>query len=207
MPHCVHALSPGDGNGFTKVHWAYGDSITEGSDFGSGLEGYAYYIAKSKGWRHKNRGVGGSKIADSGQTTRALTDPIAQHDVVTFLTGYNDMRFVGNDSGSITTYAGYLDAILARWNSIGCKVYLGNCLTMTASAYSMYSPYDQGSDTAVTSFNTAISTTAAAYSNVTVVDVSSSWDPDTSGYLQGDLVHPSQTGASALSSLFLSAIG
>ena len=40
------------------------------------------------------------------------------------------------------------------------------------------------------------------FSNATLVDTST-WDPETSGYLQGDAIHPSETGAQAIADLFL----
>ena len=191
-------LSPGDGNGYTTKYWAYGDSITDGS----GVTSYARMVADTNGWNLENRSFGGSRIADAEQKTRALTDSIAYRDVVTILTGYNDMRFVGNDSGEIATYAGHLNDILTHWSNIGCTVYVGNCLTMPAASYSQNSPYDQGSDAAVTAFNVAIAAEVAKFSNATLVDTSS-YDPDTVGYTQVDGVHPTLIGQEYIRDLFL----
>lgn len=187
-------------------HWAYGDSITEGSDFGSGLEGYAYYIAEKMNWNHINRGFGGSRLQAPQQIDRILNDNIKRGDVVTLLTGYNDVRLTGNDPVAIELYSSHLDKAFSHWSEIGVKVYVGNCLRMIDESYSQFAPYDKATNSAVESYNKTIADIAAKYENVVLIDVSKDWEPSTQDYLQSDKVHPSIIGADALSNLFVEAI-
>jgi lysophospholipase L1-like esterase len=84
-------------------------------------------------------------------------------------------------------------------------VYIGNCLRMNATGYAAGSPFNAGSDTAVSQFNaliqTAISTLFSDGLAVLSVDASALYDPSADVYT--DNIHPNDQGHAKIAAAFL----
>lgn len=199
----------GSGDGITRNIYSFGDSITDGSTFipdPVNKYGYIYALEARLGWTVYNYAVGGTRIEDSTQTANMSSIKAKRKDRIVWLTGYNDMRFYGNDSGAISTYGGRLSSWLTVLSGYGCPILLGNCLKMTASGYTQGGPdFDNGSDAAANAYSAEISTIASGFPLVTVVDVNANLSP-TAGLYQGDLVHFNRTGCNTLADIFISRI-
>lgn len=83
-------------------------------------------------------------------------------------------------------------------------VYIGNCLRMNSTGYGTYG----GSDSTVATWNGLISTcladVIATGLRVTPCDVSAAFDPSVGANIQGDGVHPTQTGHDVIAAKFIS---
>lgn len=202
-------ISSGYGISLKRRLFMFGDSITDGSlSIPDPITkyGYAYNIAARKGWETVDLAVGGTRIFDSTQTAPMSGQNTTSNDRIVWLTGYNDMRFSGNDSTYINNFGTALSAQLTILSTYGCPIILVTGLKMQAAAYSMYSPYNLGSDAAVAAYTTKVNTIAASFPLVTVVDIAA-FNPSTAGNMQGDLVHPSRVGADSIASIVMSSIG
>ncbi len=195
-----------------KLHrrvFGFGDSYTDGSfSIPDPLTkfGYLYQICFNKGWELRNFAVGGTKIADAGHTTNMDKIDAQPWDRIVWLSGYNDMRFYGNNATEIDTYGTLLSAALTKLSAYGCPIILGNCAKMLTASYSQNAPYNLGSDAAALAYSNKLATIAAGFPLVTVVDVNASWNVNGAGFIQGDGVHPTRVGHQAIATVFLTAI-
>lgn len=117
---------------------------------------------------------------------------------IIMLSGYNDMR-------TLTTpemYAYYLDKILEIFASNGRRVYLGNCLQMTAEGYKKYCYNSECGPGRVEQFNQVQREVAAKYPNVVVVSMDG-YDPDNHA---ADGFHPNDEGYRQIYEAFSTAI-
>jgi hypothetical protein len=110
-----------------------------------------------------------------------------------------------NGAGQI--FIAYIASNAAGQSVAGPSVWIGNCLRMNATGYTLGGGnFDNGSDAAVALYNGAIRSTVEQLSgdglNVSLVDAASAYDPDTSD-VQSDNIHPSASGAAKIGGAFL----
>ncbi len=86
------------------------------------------------------------------------------------------------------------------------RVYVGNCLRMNATGYTLGSPFNIGSDAVVVSLNTIIASVIAGLQAIGLqvfpVPASSVYNPD-DGDVQVDNIHPNATGAARIANMFI----
>jgi hypothetical protein len=90
----------------------------------------------------------------------------------------------------------------------GARVYVGNCLKMTVTGYGLGTPFDAGSDEAVTAYNASIAENVATLAGdglgVFLVNASAHYVP--ASHQGGDNIHPSETGHARIAAAFLRVI-
>ncbi len=93
-----------------------GDSITAGDGLDPD-DRFSSVLSATLDWTEDNEGVGGTQIADAGQTDQVIAETISAADISVFLTGYNDMRYYGSNAAALTDHETNLLS-LAAWLGI-----------------------------------------------------------------------------------------
>lgn len=190
---------------------AFGDSITVGwgaSDMQT--TSWAPLVAKYKSLILDNRAVGASTLIGPSLEARnqykTIMETLLNETCVSvFLTGFNDMRYFGEDLNALATYSRRLTEVLRYIGQF--PTYVGNCLRMTPEGYTSFGPdWNKGSNKAVTMYNEAIRQVIDQVKkegfNITHVDASAVYNPSkevspTTG------VHPNDTGHAKIAREFL----
>lgn len=217
---------------------AFGDSITVGLALSPGQVPYCARIATAIGVDLVNLGSSGADINGRAAGVASIlslmlvTHPTA-YDTVVCLMGFNDMRQFDSDAAEIATFQSSLltgllsltagrrkrkprdarERRLERQNRLGMvadspRVFVGNCLEMTATGYTFTGPtHNHGSDAAVAAYNVAIlaavNAARARGRRVTYVDASAVYTPAT---MAADNIHPNDAGHTAITNAFLGAM-
>lgn len=162
---------------------AFGDSVTQGLNESTG---YITFLENANNLKVTNYAKGGTKIYE--QKNVIINTDISTYEGVIFLSGYNDMRFYGVSEEALKQYEIHLKEILDYFFVNNKVVYLGNCMRMLADGYTMWAPYDKGSDRAAIMYAEVLNKLAVNYPNVIVVDINSIiW---ARAEISGDKVHP-----------------
>lgn len=93
---------------------------------------------------------------------------------------------------------------IVTWNVP--RVYVGNCLRMNATGYTLGAPFNNGSNAVVISLNTIIAAVIANLQSIGLqvfaVPASQVYNPD-DGDVQADNIHPNTTGAARIANMFI----
>jgi lysophospholipase L1-like esterase len=213
--------------------WAFGDSITYGAFATDEAHTYVGLVAASLAVGAHNLGISGAGITDIVDGEIMTISPPNRYDVAVMLVGYNDMRYYGSNPAQTAFFRSYLEhglvyltsatrepyaqtareRLLLRAGKLarvadGTRVMVGNCLKMTTAGYAQHPPYNNGSDAVVAEYNAAIAASVTTLRNqgrnVTLVDVSSVYDPYNAGSPDGE--HPGNIGHAVIANAYIAAM-
>ena len=111
-------------------------------------------------------------------------------------------------TSAANTYVMSVSGNLGLTTRAGPSVWVGNCLRMTSAGYLLGGSYANGSDSAVSKYNTVIRRVARELANdglnVGLADAGAIYDPGTQ--VQSDQIHPDSNGHAAIADAFFLAM-
>jgi lysophospholipase L1-like esterase len=138
-----------------------------------------------------NRGVSGSTATDLA--TMLGASPPAQRAVYVVMIGNNEMRLNGMDGTAQAAYSTALDTIFAALRAAGPTSRIIAVPQPYLANYSLFSPYNNGSDAVVDAYNARLATAVAAVDGVMANP--NLWDKAT---MLADGLHPNDSGHAEL---------
>lgn len=181
----------------TRTVHVFGDEMTAGSGI---TTSYGKIIADSLKLTLVNHGRAQSVIGAATTVNNVLgvygnseLNQVKVNDIVVVMVGYQDVRWYGNPPAANFTNE-YAPFIQKAYNA-GADVFIVSPPKMKASSYALFSPYNMGSDAAMTTYANMLHNYANTYnsSRVVFVDVTAVFNPIAAN-LQADSQYPNEVG-------------
>lgn len=172
----------------------FGDSITAG--YGAQIS-YSQRLADKLSLPLLNQGSPGLKLTDPAALTIIDNTVIGPDDIVTMMTCYNDARAYGDNPNYIKNFQQSLHEILLKLHAAHPKsIYVAGCIAQ--------SPTENELDTLAVA---QVYASVIQSENVQYIDITNQFDSTNPAYwLNSDQIHPNDTGAEAIATIFYNAI-
>ncbi len=148
----------GGGGSSAPALYVFGDEIAAGT---GATASFANAVAQNKGLVLHNVAAlttGGYTVNNTlGVTPTFYANQMKAQDTAIVFIGYQDMRWYGAGSGiEASDQASFINPFFTILISKGCAVYVMSTVKMKATSYSLFSPFNMGSDAAMSEWNTFI---------------------------------------------------
>lgn len=108
-----------------------GDSVTAGYGIPTPSDRYVNQLATHYGWTLNNIGSTGSQLIDTQQIGAAYSESPTNTSRYSWLAGYNDMRYYGNDSTALTNWENTFYAGVAWLATLSADKKIGQAASVT----------------------------------------------------------------------------